>query len=343
MCNTINLGYQGTIMKLLFRKYLNSTLRPEEFREVATFIRDKKNGPAIFREIKPLWESSLQKDSGLPVPNQSLFLEIKETIRQEERTAFCRKIKIYSWGLKVAAILITGLIISTVFFYLQISPGQAQLSEHLQTITTPYGARTNIKLPDGSTVWLNSGTTISFPSNFNGTRPVKLMGEAYFNVVKDKRAFVVSTNYGKVEVKGTSFNVKAFPDDHIFETTLVEGKVTLKNKGPGNGLTLEPGQQASAKQGGKGFSISNVNAQAYTSWKDGKLIFSKEPFPSLIKKLERWYNVKIKYNNAELDKMWYTGTVEMESISEVMEMISKASALNYSFNSKTREFTIKTK
>ena len=328
-------------MKHLFRKYFNSTLRPDEFHKITDFISNRKNESIIFREMKPFWDDSLREDAELVKPNQSLLQSIKEIIREEQHNSYQRKIKIYSWGLKMAAVLIIGLIFSTIFFSLQTNPNQDQLRESLQTITCPYGARTNITLPDGSIVWLNSGTTLSFPLRFDKTRPVKLVGEAFFKVVKSGQPFIVSTHYGEVKVKGTSFNVKAFPDDDSFETTLVEGIVALRDKNTKNEVTLKPGQQA--VQTSQGFDISNVETRLYTSWKEGKLIFSKEPFPSLVKKLERWYNVKIDYADPKLNQVWYTGTIEMESISEVMEMISKASPVSYSFNNKTRVFTIKPK
>ena len=328
-------------MKNLFKKYFNSTLRPDEFHKITKFISNKGNESAIFKEIKPFWDNCLHEDTGLVEPNQSLFQDIKEIIREEQHSLYRRKVKIYSWGLKIAAVLIIGLVFSNIFFSMKTNPNQRQLSESLQTITSPYGARTNITLPDGSIVWLNSGTTLTFPSSFNKKRPVKLVGEAYFEVVKNDQPFIVSTQYGEVEVKGTSFNVKAFSDDNSFVTTLEEGIVTVKGKNTADEVTLSPGQQA--EQTDKGFSVSNVETRFYTSWKEGKLIFSKEPFPSLIKKLERWYNVKIDYTDPRLNQVWYTGTIEMESISEVMEMISKASPVSYSFNNKTRVFTIKPK
>jgi ferric-dicitrate binding protein FerR (iron transport regulator) len=328
-------------MKNLFRKYFNSTLRPDEFHKIAKFIGKKENESAIVKEIKPFWDNSLRKATGLVEPNRSVFQNIKEAIRVEERNLNRRKIKVYSLGLKIAAVLILGLITSTVFFSLQDVKNQGLLSENIQTITSPYGARTNITLPDGSIVWLNSGTTLSFPVSFNKIRPVKLAGEAYFKVAKSNQPFIVSTQYGEVEVKGTSFNVKAFSDDNSFVVTLEEGIVALKGKNTEDEVTLSPGQMA--EQTNKGFSVTNVETRFYTSWKEGKLIFSKEPFPTLIKKLERWYNVKIDYNDPKLNQIWYTGTIEMESISEVMEMICKASPVSYSFNNKTRVFTIKPK
>jgi ferric-dicitrate binding protein FerR (iron transport regulator) len=142
-------------------------------------------------------------------------------------------------------------------------------------------------------------------------------------------------------VKGTSFNVKAYADDNSFETTLEEGIVVFKVKNSLNEVTLRPGEQV--VKTAKGFSVEQVETKYFTSWKEGKLLFYKEPFPSFIKKLERWYNVKIKYTDSKLNELWYTGTIEMEAISEVMEMISKAAPVSYSFNNKTRVFTIKAK
>lgn len=159
--------------------------------------------------------------------------------------------------------------------------------------------------------------------------------------MKDDKPFVVSTSYGNVEVKGTSFNVKAFSDDCSFETTLEEGSVLLTDKRNMNAITLKPNQQA--KKMANGFRVKTVNANYFTSWKDGKLMFNREPFPDFVRQLERWYNVHIEYSDESLDTLWYTGTIEMESISEVMEMIRKSTPINYTFNHKTRVFTIQSK
>jgi ferric-dicitrate binding protein FerR (iron transport regulator) len=122
---------------------------------------------------------------------------------------------------------------------------------------------------------------------------------------------------------------------------LEEGVVVFNVKNIENEVTLKPGEQI--EKTATGFNVKPVETRYFTSWKDGKLLFNREPFPSFIKKLERWYNVKIEYADTELDKLWYTGTIEMETISEVMEMISKAAPVKYSFNNKTRVFTIKAK
>jgi ferric-dicitrate binding protein FerR (iron transport regulator) len=326
-------------MKNLFKKYYNSVLGPNEFSEFTDFVVNKKNEPSIFGLMKPFWDKELKDENITPRSNPALFDRIKEAVLIEKHKIAQRKIKIYSWGLRIAAVFVVALFLSNIFFFQKSVSNQ--FSDQLQTITTPLGAKTNITLPDGSLVWLNSGSSLAYQSKFSKNRSVTLEGEAFFEVVKSGNPFIVLTNYGDVEVKGTSFNVKAFSDDNSFETTLVEGIVALTDKSASNKVTLKPGQHAVKTN--SGFEIVEVETKYFTSWKEGKLLFNKEPFPSFIKKLERWYNVKIEYSDTKLDELWYTGTIEMESISEVMEMIGKAAPVTYSFNNKTRVFTIKAK
>jgi len=325
-------------MKHIVRKYFNSTMNPDEFAEFVNMVDKKQNELLLFGEIKPLWEESLNENAGLPSPNPVVFQKIKNNILSEERKIIQRKLKFYSYGLKIASVLVIGLIISTVFFF-QLAE-QNQNSAQIQTINTPFGAKTSTALPDGSLVWLNSGSSLSFPAGFGKTRLLKLTGEAYFEVVKNDKPFIVSTSYGDVEVKGTSFNLKAFSDDNSFETTLVEGSVIVKDKNTSNELTLNPGQQAVINK--NSFNIQNVETKLFTSWKEGKLIFQKEYLPEVARRLERWYNVKIEIDNDKrLDEIWYSGTIEMESFTEVLELLKVTAPITYTFNEKTRIIKIR--
>jgi ferric-dicitrate binding protein FerR (iron transport regulator) len=237
--------------------------------------------------------------------------------------------------LKVAAILITGLIISTLFLY--IKPEKQFNLATIETVTTPYGARTSFKLPDGSEVWLNSGSTISFPKQYGQIRNVELTGEAFFEVVKDGKPFRVKTSLGLIEVMGTSFDVKAYKDES-FETTLVEGSVKV-NDNTHQLATLKPGQQSVITSANE-FSMKEVNTELSTSWREGKLMFVKEPFANVAKALERWYNVKIELQGERLKKLGYTGTIEMETFGEVLELINTTAPIKYKFDKKTRVLMI---
>ncbi|TRX66062.1 FecR family protein [Carboxylicivirga sp. M1479] len=324
-------------MKSLFKKYYHSTLRPDEFSEVSELITDKRKESAISGLMKGFWDNEMNNADVPPRENPILFKRIKEAIWIERNKVAQRKIRIYGWAAGVAAVLVVALLVSNIIFYQHFDT--SKLASQHQTISTPYGAKTNIDLPDGSSVWLNSGSTITYPVNFGNRRTISLTGEAFFDVKKSNSPFVVSTRDGDVVVKGTSFNVRAYPDEEIYETTLVEGVVDFKPKSGTEVLTLEPGDQL--RKVSEGFRIEEVDTKYSTSWMEGKLIFNREAFPTLITKLERWYNVKINYKDSELDKLWYSGTIEMESISEVMNMISMSAPVTYSFDRKTRVFTLK--
>ena len=234
----------------------------------------------------------------------------------------------------IAAAFVFGIIISSLVITLW---PESENTIAQQTISTPYGARTHFQLPDGSTVWLNSGSKLSYPVKFAKNRHITLEGEAFFDVEKG-RPFIVSTNYGDVQVKGTSFNVKAF-DNEAFETTLVTGLVQIKELKTGNETLLHPGYQAT--DNGNTLVVSEVETALYTSWKEGKLIFRNDYLPAVAMKLERWYNVNIILDDdPRLAEINFSGTIEMESFPEVMELLKTTASISYTFNEKTRTIRI---
>lgn len=326
-------------MKDLFKKYYNSLLSPGEFKKVADYLSNHKNDSEVSQWMQDQFSQKLTEELETPKKNPQLFIKIQSEVLKDKNKHAQQKLKLYKWSLRFAAVLIVGLLIGNVLYFSGYFASDEIIAK--QTITAPYGAKTNITLPDGSKVWLNSGSSITYPTKFNKHRPVTLLGEAFFEVEKNKKPFTVTTQYGNVEVTGTAFNVEAYDNNTGFKTTLVEGSVNLSAKQQQNTATLKPGQMGVLTQ--NGFKVLAVDTRLYTSWKEGKLIFRQEPFPSFIKKLERWYNVKIECSDKELDELWYTGVIEMESISEVMEMISIAAPVSHSFNSKTRIFNLKMK
>jgi ferric-dicitrate binding protein FerR (iron transport regulator) len=240
------------------------------------------------------------------------------------------------WAASVAAAFLIGALISTVVF--KTSNQETTPIVQIQKVVTPYGAKTNFQLPDGSIVWLNSGSELSFPSRFDGARPVTLTGEAFFEVEKSAKPFTVSTIYGEVEVQGTSFDVKAFLGEN-FQVTLEEGAIIARAKNIDKELALRPGQQVNLL--GDKMVVSEVQTDLFTSWKEGKLIFRDEELPLVAKRLERWYNVKIELEeDSRLANLRYNGTLEMESFSEVLQLLKVTAPIDYSYNEKTRTIKI---
>ncbi|MCY1720964.1 DUF4974 domain-containing protein [Prolixibacteraceae bacterium Z1-6] len=314
-------------------KFLKGKLSNEEELELLLWVKQHRDNRNEFFKIQHSISAKILRSSGKT--EYLKWQELKRKINDQKiNSVRCLSInKIISY----AAVLFAGIIIS--YLLIPTKLNNIHNCNYSQIITAPHGARTSFKLPDSSIVWLNSGSTLSFSTDFEKGRVVKLKGEAFFKVVKSRKPFIVSTNFGEVEVKGTSFNVKAFEDENL-ETTLVTGSVSIRNKNLNKEVTLEPGQQV--RLDGNTFMIECVDTDIFTSWKDGKIIFRKEYLPQLAKRLERWYNVKIDLDeDTRLDKIHYSGTIEMESFSEILELLRVTAPIDYSFNEKTRVISIR--
>lgn len=252
----------------------------------------------------------------------------KLPVRATQKQLFKPKRQEY---LSVAAAFLIGILITSAFFTLYFS--RFESGADMREVYIPMGAKSKVEFPDGSSVWLNSGTKISYPAVFRGRREVMLDGEGYFEVVKSKTPFSVTTTKGEVEVLGTKFNVQSYAHEN-FTTTLVTGSVQLTTT-DGETVLLKPGEQAGISASGK-LLVTKVDTEVYTSWKEGILIFTREPFSIMAQRLERWYNVKIEIKDDELKNLWFTGTVEMETLSEFMALIELTYPVRYTYDSKTR-------
>ena len=189
-------------------------------------------------------------------------------------------------------------------------------------------------LPDGSKGWLNSGSTLSFPQTFHGrTREVTLNGEAYFDVVTNpRRPFVVSEKNLKVVARGTAFNISSWEDDPGSRITLVHGKLQVyRQKVSRTSLvaTLKPDQMLDYNPSDNRSTVRNVDINEYVAWKQGKLIFRDDPFPEVVKKISRWYNVNIVLKDDRLKSYTYVATFQDESLDEVLKMLRISAPIEY--------------
>ena len=174
-----------------------------------------------------------------------------------------------------------------------------------------YGQTGHLFLFDGTEVWLNSGTKFKYPNKFNqNERNVFMEGEAYFKVAPNKQLpFKVKTGKLEVEVLGTSFNVSAYPSEENQSVFLVEGSVQINNP-EGNKIgEISPGQIAVKTEGSPAIQVQNADPYFYTSWKNGKIIFNSEKLSEIAKKMERWYNVEIRFSMESLKDYNFSGTI----------------------------------
>lgn len=202
-------------------------------------------------------------------------------------------------------------------------------------LKTPYGKRFDIQLSDGTSVYLNAGSTLKYPIKFitGEKRQVFLTGEAYFDVSEDKEhPFVVSSEGMNVEVLGTRFNVSAYPEDNNITTVLVEGSVqlakTISNTGDFT-MQLEPGHLAHWNKATTHVVKEVVDTRIYTGWIDGRLVFKKTPFSAMIPKLERYFNLNIQNEYADLENQIFTAIYDIETIEEVLMSLKEDTPFDY--------------
>lgn len=178
------------------------------------------------------------------------------------------------------------------------------------TIETPKGGQYQVDLPDGSKVWLNAGSSLRYPTNFNGNeRSVRLAGEAYFEVAKNaKKPFRVVSNSQVVEVLGTHFNISSYIDDTSVKTTLLEGSVKVLSTKSNQSKLLKPGEQSNINYLSNSFNVQTVNTEEVIAWKNGYFLFVDEDLKSIMSKFARWYNVDVEYAG-NVDNLRFGGMV----------------------------------
>ncbi|TKC62543.1 DUF4974 domain-containing protein [Pedobacter hiemivivus] len=189
-------------------------------------------------------------------------------------------------------------------------------------ISTPRGGQYQVELPDGTKVWLNAASSISFPASFSGLsrRMVELSGEAYFEVTKTKIKhipFVVTSNGQEVEVLGTHFNINAYADEGSVKTTLLEGLVRVSKK-----VVIHPGEQAQFANGQ--ISTSKVDVGEVMSWKEGYFQFNNADIKAIMRQISRWYDVDVRYEGLT-PELAFSGEIQKDlSIARVLKILNKS-------------------
>lgn len=198
------------------------------------------------------------------------------------------------------------------------------------TIFTPRGGQYHSVLPDGSQVWLNAASSITFPTSFTGKeRKVEITGEAYFVVKHNaKMPFKVMAQHQTIEDIGTEFNINAYPDEPGIKTTLLEGSVRVVNDG--KGVLLKPGQQSMLK--GNMLSVADADSREAIAWKNGYLRCDGEKIESIMRKISRWYDVDIVYEGKIPDDSFYGVISRGKNISQALHMLDYSNSIHFKIN-----------
>jgi len=196
-------------------------------------------------------------------------------------------------------------------------------------IATPKGGQYQINLPDGTKVWLNAASSLSYPASFTGDkREVRLLGEAYFEVSENKEMpFVVYTKGQEVVVLGTHFNVNAYEDESQTKTTLLEGSVKVRLVNSSASALLRPGHQAVFEL--DRLEVAPIDVAEAIAWKQGYFLFQDEDIRSIMRKIARWYDVEVVYAPDISDKRIGGNIAHSKSLSAVLKTLSNTDKFNF--------------
>lgn len=319
-------------IKYLLDRYYTDSYSEKDKEELYEYIR-KHNNSFFSVEMKEKWDNDIEKgDVNLDRLLDGIHhkINLEDNVREDSERPNNRFISMIS---KVAAVLLIPLLIFNGIYFLGDISDNDESEEMYTEVHAPWGARSNFKLPDGSEIWLNSGSTLKYSQkSFKDNRAIELDGQAYFKVKKNvKNPFYVSAHGLLVKVLGTSFDVSAYKNESLISTTLVEGKVNIVSNINNKkiNVNLNPNQRIEISKSGKA-TLKKVRTDLYTSWKDGRLIFKNTPMSEVVRKLERWYNYKIEIHDNDLKKLKYTATIEMETLTEVLELMKITASVDYS-------------
>lgn len=322
-----------------FIKAVSGNLNETEKVRLEELIKDSENRKQ-FEVIQHIWnKTNPERVFELPDINDS-WIELNNRIVEAEKFSSETKIKhssVIKTKLKPAFALLIFLIIAAVSFFLLYHKHEPEL----KAFTTGNKEYKNITLPDGSSVTLNSGSSIQFYEGFeDNIRNVKLTGEAFFSVVKDSRPFVVLTDNAKTTVLGTEFNVYSrFDKTRVY---VKEGRVILSqinnNK---KSVKLTEGELSTIKENRKPTNPEITDPDYAIGWMENKLVFNHTRLKEVVSELERFYNVPVKIENEKLEDHTITGSFEDLEIQNVLEMICLT--LNLDLVNQNKGYLIKQK
>lgn len=318
-----------TIDENILLKYLDGTQTESEQAEVEEWLAASPENEKVLEQLY----FTLQVTNRLHVmesvnPELSL-IRFKSRIQKQNK-----KVSLYrTWSVmqKVAAVLFIPVLVLSAYLFVQVGEKQVRMIE----VRTNPGVVSKFELPDGTKVWLNAGSTLSYPENFwPERRLVQLTGQGYFEVTKNPdKPFIVEVDPTySVEVLGTTFNISAYKDDEIIETTLVEGSVKL-NIFAGNGKEvsqlLKPNEKAEFFRTTNKLNIESVNADYDTAWRNGEMIFRNNSMGQVLRMLSRHYNVQFDVKDKDVLNSIITARFKDEQLPQVMEYLKLASGVKY--------------
>ncbi|MCY1718861.1 FecR family protein [Prolixibacteraceae bacterium Z1-6] len=359
-------------IEALFLAYLEGTISLADEQFLLEWLKNNPNTITDFNDFRRIWNMSKMagtlKDDAIELE----WMQLRDRINTSDVKETVVSHNIWYWLPRIAAVFLLGAMVAFTSMYLFNMSENNELTFH--EINTPPGAKSKITLPDGTIIWLNAGSNVKYSNEFGKKqREIQLTGEAYFEVFHNpSKVFLVRTSELNIKAYGTAFNVKSYPEEGTIETTLIEGSIgvtrrSFENK-KNDEVLLEPNQRvvyyrksnkvetinqlatpnlpkttpAKREEQKLTYLISKgIDTKEFTSWKDGTLFITSESLKDLAVILERKYDVKIHFDSEELKDLKFTGSLENETVEQVIDAIGIAAQIDYTIDE--REIWLKEK
>ena len=317
----------------LIANYLTEGLDKNALDELKTWIAASAENQQYFIRQREIWFSAVSREAASVYDKDKAFenfrnrVESQKEIQSTSRRGFSLS-ALWRYAAVVAIIIAVGCI-----SYWQ---GEVNVKDTFADISVeaPLGSKTKLYLPDGTLVWLNAGSRMTYSQGFGvDNRKVELEGEGYFEVKRNEKIpFFVKTKDLQLQVLGTKFNFRDYPEDHEVVVSLLEGKVGLNNLlREEKEAVLSPDERAVLNKANGLLTVESVTATKASQWTDGYLFFDEELLPDIAKELERSYNVKIHIANDSLKTFRFYGNFvrREQNIQEVLEALASTEKMQY--------------
>jgi len=337
----------------LLARYVSGTCSPEEARRVKAWIRADPSREQLVEELRAIWDvadepgrdeaptvdvdagwravrsrmDASEADAPETAPDRAPEGQLSSARRRPAR----RRTRGWRAGAVAALLLLIGglgLVLGTW------GPDEDTSDPAYRTVTTEPGERSRVQLADGSTVMVNVDSEIRLPSSFQpNRRVVQLTGEAYFEVESDPdRPFIVRTETASVRVRGTTFNVRGYPDEEEVSVAVAEGGVSVQPQHDENdpaGVELTAGEIGRMAGTDTTVRTRAADVAVHTGWTEGRLVFEDAPLPEVARRLERWYDLEVRIRDSSLRSLRLTASLKSQSVENVLDVIAASLGIRY--------------
>lgn len=317
----------------LIANYLTEGLDKNALDELKTWIAASAENQQYFIRQREIWFSAVSREAASVYDKDKAFENFRNRVEsQKEIQSTSRRGFSLSALWRYAAVVATIIAVGCISYW----QGEVNVKDTFADISVeaPLGSKTKLYLPDGTLVWLNAGSRMTYSQGFGvDNRKVELEGEGYFEVKRNEKIpFFVKTKDLQLQVLGTKFNFRDYPEDHEVVVSLLEGKVGLNNLlREEKEAVLSPDERAVLNKANGLLTVESVTASNASQWTDGYLFFDEELLPDIAKELERSYNVKIHIANDSLKTFRFYGNFvrREQNIQEVLEALASTEKMQY--------------